>query len=148
MSMGGTFLAITNEHFEKASNNEIYLPDFIHERDNSFSLLSLEQAWDAIRILLIDISPDLFGNEPLEIELGEMSMLVDNKLCYEQISHLSKENLYSLLNNDKYLNADFYWNNVFTQEEEFEYIVDLIVELQQFLLKSINNNQTVLFYIN
>lgn len=84
MSMGGAFLAISNTDYNKAINQELNLFYFVDNKDNDFLLCSIEQAWDAIRVLLENKIPELFGSEPVDIDIGEMAMLIYTQFVNSQ----------------------------------------------------------------
>lgn len=148
MSMGGAFLAISNTDYNKAINQELNLFDFVDNKDNDFLLCSVEQAWDAIRVLLENKIPELFGSEPVDIDIGEMAMLIDTQFVNSQLQNISNEEILKLLNEPAYLNSDFYWNETFTNEEEFESIIELINNIKTFFNNATLQDKSVIFYIN
>ena len=61
MSMGGCYISIEEEKVRQIFTNKESLSNFVH--NNELDTYSLEQAWDAFRILLSGF--DILGVYPL-----------------------------------------------------------------------------------
>lgn len=71
MSLGGCYVAINTEELRDVLNNEKSLSDLVFN-GGTCKTYTLEQSWDAVRIILDNFTTDAMGGENvLEGDLGE-----------------------------------------------------------------------------
>lgn len=149
MSMGGCYISITDTKLSSLLSNHESLSDYVFNSGENPSTCSLEQAWDAFRVLFEHIDIDIYG-EPLEADLGEGCFLIKG----ENLSYLSKdlnsitiEGFNELIQHDNFQNAEFYWDEFWKKKEEVAELTKIFSELQQFIKTADENKQAVIFYI-
>ena len=159
MSMGGAMVAIKEEKLKEIMLNQEQLESFIFDENNEksgeISICTMEQAWDAIRILLSDErgDGDLWGfldSEDKELPLGESGVWLDKKQTRRMAEYLEKinqEKLEELFNSDDYQQAEFYWEEVWKDEDNKEDLFDFILNLKVFAKKTVEENKILLFYV-
>lgn len=151
MSLGGCYVAIKQEQLDDIIDKGHSLSEVVFDDNSTLRTYSLEQAWDAIRILLMDVAPAAIGSNELEgVDLGETCLYLTPSEVNEvnkQISSLTKETIIELFNSAQFQEAEFYWDNLWKEEDNLEELIDFILGLKEFLQKSAQEKETVLFYL-
>lgn len=139
MSMGGCYIAILENELEKEISNQS-----LEKNIDNYERCTLEQAWDAFRILFGD---EIYG-EDFQLSLGEQAFIhnLENvKLISEQLNSISEIQFKSMLSETSFKDEDFYWNNIWTKEPED--MLNFFNSMKEFFNKSAQTNKIVLFYI-
>lgn len=151
MSMGGCYVSINENELNTIISENKSLSDFVFRREKDLPSCSLEQAWDAVRILFTDNIPDIFGIDVLEgVDLGETCFIIspeDAALVSKQLNDTTDDDITDMYHSSSFQNEDFYWADFWKEENNFNDIKDMIKELQQFFIQVAEDGNAVLFYI-
>lgn len=145
MSIGGCYISIEEEKVRQIFSNKESLSDYIS--DNNPARYSLEQAWDAFRILFSGF--DILGVYPLEgVDLGEECFFIKAREVKElslSLNITSPQELREIMASDDFQNEDFYWDSFWKQNSE--HLIKMVEELKHFFADAAKNNHSLLFYI-
>lgn len=148
MSIGGCYILVKKDDLEKAllcSNN---LNTFVKDKEH----FTLEQAWDAIRVLTKDYISNIFGEKILDCHIGETCFHIDSdeiELMQMEFNNINEDLLKKVYHSEEYNNEEFYYDNYYKDDEESEKeLYDYIIFLKSFIQKINTKEYNLLFYIN
>lgn len=149
MSLGGCYLEMKQDVFHYLIQQNKSLQEYVNK--NSLKSCTLEQSWDAVRILTQNFSPNILGSSPLSnVDLGEACFLFsssDIHIINQQLSSIDDSTLSSLFGSSNFQNADFYWDNVFKDIDSKDKLIEYVLNVKKFF-SQLHNDSIVLFYIS
>jgi Domain of unknown function (DUF1877) len=147
MSMGGCYISIEEDIVKSLVTHKKSLSSFIFDEQNELSTYSLEQAWDAFRILFSGF--DILGVYPLEnVDLGEECFFIKAREVKElslSLNMTSPQELREIMASDEFQNEEFYWDSFWKQHPED--LIKMVDGLKFFFCDAANNNHSLLFYL-
>ena len=148
MSIGGCYILVKKDELENALSLSNNLNAFVKDKEH----FTLEQAWDAIRVLTIDYITNIFGETILDCHIGETCFYINSEeinLMQIEFNNISEDVLKEVYHSEKYNREEFYYDNYYKDDEESEKeLYDYVIFLKNFIQKINTQEYNLLFYIN
>ncbi len=134
-----------------AINNEKSLSDLVFN-GGTCKTYTLEQSWDAVRIILDNFTTDAMGGENVleGVDLGECCMLIENEdldVLIKDLNGKTIKDFEKVIDSDDFRSEEFYWDELWKDEENREELIDFCLGIYAFFKEAKENNQDVLFYL-
>ena len=149
MSIGGCYVALPKRDLnELLDNNLPFFPYIEENEDKKVFLFSLEQAWDAWRLIFELLEIEGLGSEILDCDLGEICLKVETDFVVENLNELTEQDIIDTIHSDEFQKNDFYWGKFFKSPDEITTFIEQFHNMKDFFNRYNNEDYDIIFYQN